>query len=183
MFFSDAMLNKQGPLARIWLAAHWDKKLTKAVVFDTHIETACDSVVNPTVKLALRTSGHLLLGVVRIYNKKTKYLLDDCNDAYVKIKLAFKPTSNQAHDILQIEKPLIQSSSRRNNQNNANFLPSEDFDGADIPEVTQHELNRAMLRNTARIEEITIQHKSSSLVELRRSNFAARLNFGRYARI
>ena len=43
------------------------------------------------VKLALRTSGHLLLGVVRIYSRKAKYLLADCNEAFVKIKLAFRP--------------------------------------------------------------------------------------------
>jgi len=43
------------------------------------------------VKLALRTSGHLLLGVVRIYSRKTKYLLADCNDAIVKMKLVFRP--------------------------------------------------------------------------------------------
>ena len=45
----------------------------------------------PQVKLALRTSGHLLLGVVRIYSRKAKYLLDDCNSAIVKIKMAFRP--------------------------------------------------------------------------------------------
>lgn len=43
------------------------------------------------VKLALRTSGHLMLGVVRIYSRKTKYLLADCNEAFVKIKMAFRP--------------------------------------------------------------------------------------------
>ena len=43
------------------------------------------------VKLALRTSGHLLLGVVRIYSRKAKYLLADCNEVFVKIKLAFRP--------------------------------------------------------------------------------------------
>ena len=37
--------------------------------------------------MALRLSGQLLLGVVRIYSRKAKYLLDDCNEALVKIKL------------------------------------------------------------------------------------------------
>lgn len=41
--------------------------------------------------MALRTSGHLLLGVVRIYSRKAKYLLADCNEAFVKIKMAFRP--------------------------------------------------------------------------------------------
>ena len=31
------------------------------------------------------------MGVVRIYFRKTKYLLADCNDALVKIKVSFRP--------------------------------------------------------------------------------------------
>ena len=30
-------------------------------------------------------------GVVRIYSRKAKYLLADCNEAFVKIKMAFRP--------------------------------------------------------------------------------------------
>ena len=41
--------------------------------------------------IALRVSGHLLLGVVRIYSRKARYLLQDCNEAVARIKLAFKP--------------------------------------------------------------------------------------------
>jgi cohesin complex subunit SCC1 len=37
--------------------------------------------------IALHISGQLLLGVVRIYSRKTRYLLEDCNEALVKIKL------------------------------------------------------------------------------------------------
>lgn len=37
--------------------------------------------------MALRLSGQLLLGVVRIYSRKAKYLLEDCNEALLKIKL------------------------------------------------------------------------------------------------
>lgn len=37
--------------------------------------------------MALRLSGQLLLGVVRIYSRKAKYLLDDCNEAILKIKM------------------------------------------------------------------------------------------------
>lgn len=41
--------------------------------------------------MALRLSGQLLLGVVRIYSRKAKYLLDDCNEALLKIKMTFRP--------------------------------------------------------------------------------------------
>lgn len=87
MFYAHIVLAKKGPLARIWLAAHWDKKLTKAHVFETNIEQSIEGIMQPKVKLALRTSGHLLLGVVRIYSRKAKYLLADCNEAFVKIKV------------------------------------------------------------------------------------------------
>lgn len=41
--------------------------------------------------IALRLSGQLLLGVVKIYNRKAKYLMDDCSEALMKIKMAFRP--------------------------------------------------------------------------------------------
>jgi cohesin complex subunit SCC1 len=91
MFYTHAILTKRGPLARLWLAAHWDKKLTKAQIFETDIRLSCESILEPCLKLALRTKGHLLLGVVRIYSRKTKYLLADCNEAFIKIKMAFRP--------------------------------------------------------------------------------------------
>jgi hypothetical protein len=36
--------------------------------------------------MALRLSGHFLVGVVRIYSRKAKYLLNDCNEAVLKMK-------------------------------------------------------------------------------------------------
>lgn len=91
MFYAHFVLAKKGPLARIWLAAHWDKKLTKAHIFETNIESSVEGILHPKIKMALRTSGHLLLGVVRIYSRKAKYLLADCNEAFIKIKMAFRP--------------------------------------------------------------------------------------------
>lgn len=40
--------------------------------------------------MALRLSGQLLLGVVRIYSRKARYLLDDCNEALLKIKMVWR---------------------------------------------------------------------------------------------
>lgn len=49
--------------------------------------------------MALRLSGQLLLGVVRIYSRKAKYLLDDCNDALLKIKMVRPFLSNTVHGL------------------------------------------------------------------------------------
>ena len=91
MFYAQLVLAKKGPLSKVWLAAHWDRKLTKGHVFETNIEQSVDLILQPRHRLALRTSGHLLLGVVKIYSRKTRYLLSDCNEAFIKIKVAFRP--------------------------------------------------------------------------------------------
>ncbi|XP_027022886.1 double-strand-break repair protein rad21-like protein 1 [Tachysurus fulvidraco] len=89
--FTQLFTSKRGPLARIWLAAHWEKKITKTHVFECNLEATIEDIISPQIKIGLRTSGHLLLGVVRIYSRKAKYLLADCSDAVVKIKVAFRP--------------------------------------------------------------------------------------------
>jgi len=92
MFYSQVILAKKGPLAKVWLAAHWgDKKLARPQIFATDIAQSVDTIVNPTMPLALRMSGHLLLGVVRIYSRKVKYVLNDCTEAMLKLQMAFHP--------------------------------------------------------------------------------------------
>lgn len=91
MFYSQVILAKKGPLGKVWLAAHFDKKLTKQQIFSTDITASVNSILNPATPLALRVSGHLMLGIVRIYSKKVKYLMSDCTEAMWKMKLAFRP--------------------------------------------------------------------------------------------
>uniref|UniRef100_A0A672ZHV8 Rad21/Rec8-like protein N-terminal domain-containing protein n=1 Tax=Sphaeramia orbicularis TaxID=375764 RepID=A0A672ZHV8_9TELE len=91
MFYTQLFTSKRGHLAKIWLAAHWERKLTKAHVFECNLENTVRDIISTKMKIGLRTSGHLLLGVVRVYSRKAKYLLADCNDALVKIKMAFRP--------------------------------------------------------------------------------------------
>jgi cohesin complex subunit SCC1 len=81
------VLTKKGPLAKIWLAAHWEKKLTKNQITETNISTSVKDIAEPVVPIALRTSGHLLLGVVKIYSRKVRYVLQECKEAETKIKL------------------------------------------------------------------------------------------------
>ncbi|EIW83274.1 hypothetical protein CONPUDRAFT_136365 [Coniophora puteana RWD-64-598 SS2] len=92
MFYSEAILSRRGPLAKVWLAAHMERKLSKTQTLQTDIEQAAGAIMGQEVEvMALRLSGQLLLGVVRIYSRKAKYLLDDCNEALLKIKMAFRP--------------------------------------------------------------------------------------------
>lgn len=152
MFYAHFVLAKKGPLARIWLAAHWDKKITKAHVFETNIEKSVDGILQPKVKMALRTSGHLLLGVVRIYSRKAKYLLADCNEAFVKIKMAFRPG--------MVDLP----EEHREAAVTAITLPEvfHDFDTA-MPELKDVDIEAQFSLNQSRAEEITMREDYGSL--------------------
>ncbi|OBT54646.1 hypothetical protein VE04_04946 [Pseudogymnoascus sp. 24MN13] len=95
MFYSEALLSKTGPLARVWLSANLERKLSKTHILQSSVKDSVDAIVNPgQAPMALRLSGQLLLGVVRIYSRKARYLLDDCNEALMKIKMAFRISSN-----------------------------------------------------------------------------------------
>jgi hypothetical protein len=56
-------------------------------LFHLLINECPDNILNPAQPLALRVSGHLMLGVVRIYSRKVKYLMSDCTEAMWKIKM------------------------------------------------------------------------------------------------
>ncbi|CAI0644023.1 Cohesin subunit rad21 [Colletotrichum fructicola] len=98
MFYSDALLGKSGPLVRVWLSANLERKLSKTHILQSNLPDSVEAIITPgQAPMALRLSGQLLLGVVRIYNRKARYLLEDCNEASMKIKMAFRSSDN--HDI------------------------------------------------------------------------------------
>lgn len=88
MFYEASLLTKTGPLARVWLAANLDRKLTKTQVLHSNLDTNVKDIIGDAqAPMSLRLTGQLLLGVCKIYNKKAKYLMDDCSDALHKIKM------------------------------------------------------------------------------------------------
>ncbi|XP_023661984.1 double-strand-break repair protein rad21 homolog A-like [Paramormyrops kingsleyae] len=160
MFYAHFVLSKRGPLAKIWLAAHWDKKLTKAHVFECNLESSVESIISPKVKMALRTSGHLLLGVVRIYHRKAKYLLADCNEAFIKIKMAFRP------GVVDLPEE------NREAAYNAITLPEEfhDFDQP-LPDLDDIDVAQQFTLNQSRVEEITMREEVGNLSLLQDNDF------------
>ncbi|KEF54427.1 uncharacterized protein A1O9_09594 [Exophiala aquamarina CBS 119918] len=98
MFYSEQLLAKTGPLARVWLASNVERKLSKTQILQSDIQSSVGAIVDQGhAPMALRLSGQLMLGVVRIYGRKARYLLDDCNEALIKIRMTFKSTNN--HDL------------------------------------------------------------------------------------
>ncbi|XP_078439647.1 rad21/Rec8-like family protein isoform X2 [Wolffia australiana] len=89
MFYSHTFLAKKSPLGTVWIAAHLQHKLRKSHVAVTDISSTVDCIIFPEVPIALRLSGHLLLGIVRIYSKKVDYLYHECNDVLSQVRTMF----------------------------------------------------------------------------------------------
>ncbi|TVY62125.1 Cohesin subunit rad21 [Fusarium oxysporum f. sp. cubense] len=98
MFYSETLLRKSGPLASVWLSATFEHKLSKKHILRSNIADSIAVIITPSqAPMALRLSSQLLLGVVRIHQRKTRYLLDDCDHTWVRMKMAFRPSVE--HDL------------------------------------------------------------------------------------
>ncbi|KAK3038769.1 hypothetical protein RJ639_027356 [Escallonia herrerae] len=91
MFYSQTTLARKGPLGTVWCAAHVQKRLNKSEYTATDILKAIEYIFYTKKSIALRMSGHLLLGVVRIYEKKVEYLHEDCRVVWISLKNAYAP--------------------------------------------------------------------------------------------
>ncbi|XP_048191278.1 double-strand-break repair protein rad21-like protein 1 [Perognathus longimembris pacificus] len=144
MFYTDVLLSKHGSLANVWLAAHWEKKLTKDHVFRCNIEKTIGKIISHKVKFSLRTSGHLLLGVVRIYKRKMKYLWEDCNETAGKMSMTFRPgLSDLSTGDLEASYSAI--------------TLEEEFYDFDMDTINTIDASEHLTQNQSRPEEITLK--------------------------
>lgn len=98
MFYSEQLLASTGPLARVWMAANVERKVTKSQAIQLDIPKSIHTIIDQGQQpMALRFSSQLMLGVVRIYGKKAKYLQDDCHEALLKIRMTFR--NSGGHDL------------------------------------------------------------------------------------
>lgn len=98
------LVSRQSPLAPVWLAANYDKKLTKHQLLSANIVRSSSLITHNETPgtINLRLSGQLLLGIVRIYSRKTKYLLDDVNEILFKLKNSFRYATGVSSDAAQV---------------------------------------------------------------------------------
>ncbi|XP_069863033.1 double-strand-break repair protein rad21-like protein 1 isoform X2 [Dipodomys merriami] len=157
MFYTHVLMSRRGPLAKIWLAAHWEKKLTKAHVFQCNLDISIKKITSPKVKIALRTSGHLLLGIVRIYNRKAKYLLADCNEAFLKMKMTFRP------GLLDLPKGNFEAAYNT-------ITLQEEFHDFDTFNIDTIDVSEYFTQNQSRPEEITLKEDYGAITDVPRSH-------------
>ncbi|KAK2964821.1 putative N terminus of Rad21 / Rec8 like protein [Blattamonas nauphoetae] len=95
-------ISKHGPLGQVWIAANYDRNLSKGKILQINIPAAVKIIregipteENPKKKipLPLRYQAHLLLGLIRVYTRKLKYLADDINEFQSRLNTTLQ-TSN-----------------------------------------------------------------------------------------
>ncbi|KAI0503767.1 hypothetical protein KFK09_014710 [Dendrobium nobile] len=89
MFYSHTFLARKSPLGTIWIAAHLEHKIKRPQIEKINIPSYAIKIMMPDVPIALRLSGHLLIGIVRIYSWKVNHLYSDCNRLVTDIRKAF----------------------------------------------------------------------------------------------
>jgi cohesin complex subunit SCC1 len=109
MFYHIQVLSKKGPLGTIWLAAHHDKRLKRSEVYAPDLPNSIDSIIQPEIPLALRLSGQLMLGVVRLYTRKVSYLFQDCADSFGRMKKS-AGSKKQQREAVNLSKEALNAS-------------------------------------------------------------------------
>jgi cohesin complex subunit SCC1 len=117
-------VKRGGNLSRVWLAAH-DKRVSKPTITQLDVSELADEIRDPATPLALRLSGQLLFGLVRIYQGKVQHLQTDCTDALSKMKTAFRPGT--------VDLPPSASTAAPNAITFADNLDNLNMDMGDIP--------------------------------------------------
>ncbi|KAG5461159.1 MAG: hypothetical protein BJ554DRAFT_6692 [Olpidium bornovanus] len=80
MFYSEGVLARKGPLARVWLAAHWERRLTKAQFLQTNIQDCVAAHgAPPDGTVAARGSEDLLPKDALSYGRMQRGSVQDQN--------------------------------------------------------------------------------------------------------
>lgn len=111
-----------GPLAQIWLAANMNNLSKNSILQTDLIESTKELVkvsIDDNTNITLRTSGDMLQGIIRVYSKKTNFLLSDIKDTLNKINLIFKNNNNKFDN-------LIINNTTNNNLNKLNIISNID---------------------------------------------------------
>ncbi|OTF71996.1 Rad21/Rec8 N terminus domain containing protein [Euroglyphus maynei] len=61
MFFVPDILTRKGPLSVVWLAAHYDRKLTKTQIISSNIDDLIDIITSTNIKISLRITCDLMI--------------------------------------------------------------------------------------------------------------------------
>lgn len=83
------LISPAGEWGKVWLAAHWDRKLKKQDYIEANLRALLDAFYARRAIISLRTIGHLLLGACKIYARKCLYFEEESVEVRTRLMLAF----------------------------------------------------------------------------------------------
>ncbi|KAJ4782421.1 Sister chromatid cohesion 1 protein 1 [Rhynchospora pubera] len=91
MFYSHQLLARKTPIGQIWMAATMrSRMISRKKLYKINLVQICEELMYPAAPMALRLSGILMGGVVIVYERKVKLLLDDGNRLMDELNGAWK---------------------------------------------------------------------------------------------
>lgn len=88
MEFSQ-LIAPDGEWNKVWLAAHWEKRLKKQDYLEIDLRLVMASFLAKKAILSLRATGHLLVGGAKVVSKKLEILEEEVQEVRRRLWLAF----------------------------------------------------------------------------------------------
>eukprot|EP00928_Gymnodinium_smaydae_P076935 TRINITY_DN6003_c0_g1_i2.p1 TRINITY_DN6003_c0_g1~~TRINITY_DN6003_c0_g1_i2.p1 ORF type:complete len:656 (-),score=142.63 TRINITY_DN6003_c0_g1_i2:71-2038(-) len=82
------LIGQGGAWQPVWLAAHWDRQLKKKDYEGTDIRGLVADFFAKRALISLRATGHLLLGISKVYAKRSQLLDDEAVEVRTRLWLA-----------------------------------------------------------------------------------------------
>ena len=118
----------------MWLAAHCEHKLTKANVIAHSILDSVTAVKDSKTVMALRISGHLLLGVAKLYLSKAVFLGEEVTEALQQLAQGAETVevlANSSVSTVKVKKAAAQVSSLQELTETTSLKPTSET----LPEI------------------------------------------------
>lgn len=137
------MLTKKGLLGRVWLAAQLgESRIPKQFACEAKIDILCRNIEKPAAPFALRLSAHLMLGVTRVYSRKSTIVLTDVNRVLGALH-------RLEGDALALISPLSRKRGRISKDNAINITVQGEIEPADgFDQITLPTRKRSRRRST-----------------------------------
>lgn len=95
------LIAPDGDWGKVWLAAHWDKKLKKQDYLEIDLRKLVISWIAKRALMSLRATGHLLVGACKVYARKASLYEDEAQEVKTKLMMAFSSSASAGDAIRQ----------------------------------------------------------------------------------
>mmetsp|Transcript_44202 Transcript_44202/g.127704 ORF Transcript_44202/g.127704 Transcript_44202/m.127704 type:complete len:571 (+) Transcript_44202:2-1714(+) len=163
------LISPTGDWGKVWLAAHWERKLRRQDYMEADLCRLVEAFHAKREVLRLRAVAHLLLGVVKIFQRKLQYLEEDTEEVKTRLLLVFTRLQNPAPKKAADRKPPGVADGATSAAALLQTWPEvNDVSSTDRLLAAAHDVLSAGKRHVARLEDITLRDRTGGATSLGR---------------